>query len=361
MLSHWTGTLGGAELQVRYLMDYCRKNTDHELSMICRHTKLSEEDGVPIYRSSSIWPLGRYFKAADYFSIRKLLRRIEPDVIYTRVSSPYVGFAAQYCRAHGKKLVYHIAHIDDVTPMSLQSIRRIPKKMERPLFEYGLRSANIIIAQANYQVKLLQQHYDRTVSDVIPNFHPAPDRVSKSGHGRTVVWVANIKPAKRPELFVKLAERCANLKRTKFIMVGALQDRRYETLLDDASKIPNLEFLGQRSVEEVNDLLEQASLFVNTSRVSGEGFPNTFIQAWLRATPVVSLEVNPDGLLDSSRFGICAQGSLDRLVETTAGLLGDSEHLRQLGERSRETAIADYSLDNCARIVDLIQETPPLC
>jgi glycosyltransferase involved in cell wall biosynthesis len=354
MVSHWTGTLGGAEVQVRYLMEYLQENTEHELSMICRHTNVTKESGAPIYRASSLWPFGRYFIAADFLSVRRLLSKIQPDVVYTRVGSPYVGIAARYCKTHRKKLIYHIAHIDDVTPMRIRSLRRLPKRIERPIFEYGMRRADIVIAQAKYQAELLQKHFNRTAAAVIPNFHPTPTTISKSDTSLSVVWVANLKPAKQPEVFVRLAQRCAHLKRVKFVMVGAVQDRLYQGFAEKFGDVSNLEIVGPRSLEDVNKLLGLAHLFVNTSRLSGEGFPNTFIQAWLRATPVASLEVNPDKLLTSVCCGICAQGSLDKLVEITHELLEDRDRLRELGEQSRKFAESRYSLNNCAKISSLI-------
>jgi glycosyltransferase involved in cell wall biosynthesis len=322
--------------------------------MICRHAEVLEENGVPIHRTWGVWPFSRYFKAADYFSVQKLLRKIDPDVVYCRVNSPYVGFAANYCHAYAKKLIYHIAHIDDLTPMRVRSLRRLPRRIERPIFDYGLRRADIVIAQADYQAELLQTYYHRKATDVIPNFHPVPTEVRKSENSQTVLWVANLKPAKQPELFVKLAERCAHLDRTKFIMVGAIQDSRYNTMVEEWRNIPNLTIVGPRSLEEVNILLEQAHLFVNSSRRSGEGFPNTFIQAWLRSTPVVSLEVNPDSLLDSLCCGICANGSFDSLVNITLDLLNYPDRLTRLGEQSLRFAESKYSLNNCARILSLI-------
>ncbi len=57
-------------------------------------------------------------------------------------------------------------------------------------------------------------------------------------------------------------------------------------------------FCGAISQQEVNAELANAHVLVNTSLY--EGFPNTFIQAWMRRTVVVSLNVNPDGIFDET-------------------------------------------------------------
>ena len=46
-------------------------------------------------------------------------------------------------------------------------------------------------------------------------------------------------------------------------------------------------------------------VFVNSST---EGFANAFVRAARAGTPVLSLEVNPDGILQGSDFGACADG-----------------------------------------------------
>jgi glycosyltransferase involved in cell wall biosynthesis len=74
---------------------------------------------------------------------------------------------------------------------------------------------------------------------------------------------------------------------------------------------PNLEYLGEKSQDEVNELLARAHIYVNTSLF--EGFANTFIQAWMRDVAVVSLHVNPDGVFDREGVGIHA-GSEDELM-----------------------------------------------
>lgn len=218
MLAHWTGTLGGAETQVRYIMNHLHQNTNHDLSMVCRHTGCTSENGMPIYTTKPIKPLHRYFKSADYFSVRRLLEFIQPDVIYTRVSSPFVAFAADYCRTHSRQLIYHIAHIEDVVPASFSTLRTIPKLLERPLYEWGLRNANTIIAQARYQQELLKRHYGLDCAAIIPNVHPVPESQLSSSGVKTVIWVGSLKSVKRPHLFIELAKRLSEMTELEFVM-----------------------------------------------------------------------------------------------------------------------------------------------
>ena len=355
MLSHWSGNLGGAEVQVRYLMDYIQENTPHDLSYVCRHSSMSEDCGVTIHRVDPVRPLSRWLKSVDYWAVRRALERLAPDVVYTRVSSPYVGFAADYCRRHRRRHVHHLARIDDVTRVAPARWRRRLTGLERPIYEYGLRRAHAVVAQARYHEQLLLENYGLRAAAVIPNFHPVPDDVAKTAHPLRVLWVANLKADKRPELFIDLAEACADLPDVEFILVGALQDPGYHDVAQRIATRPNVRYLGHLPLREVNSLMERSHVFVNTSRPSGEGFPNTFIQAWMRRVPVVSLEVDPDGLLDRGDIGTCANGSVTRLRDQVRDLIQNRVRAEELGRRARTFAIRTYGMPNCRRVVDLLE------
>ena len=66
----------------------------------------------------------------------------------------------------------------------------------------------------------------------------------------------------------------------------------------------NLQYLGEVSQDEVNRRLREGHILVNTSRY--EGFSNTFVQAWMRRVPVVSLTVDPDNILVRENIGFCS-------------------------------------------------------
>jgi glycosyltransferase involved in cell wall biosynthesis len=87
--------------------------------------------------------------------------------------------------------------------------------------------------------------------------------------------------------------------------------------------MPNVQFLGFVPFADTEDLFRHARVFVNSS--TAEGFPNTFVQAARVGTPVLSLEVNPDGILQSAGFGACADGDPAVLARQLDRLLDDSQ------------------------------------
>ena len=66
------------------------------------------------------------------------------------------------------------------------------------------------------------------------------------------------------------------------------------------AKSANLTFHGKVPYLEIGRLFDRARLVANTSEV--EGFPNTFLQAWVRGVPVVTL-FDPDHLVTRESLG----------------------------------------------------------
>lgn len=101
---------------------------------------------------------------------------------------------------------------------------------------------------------------------------------------------------------------------------------------------------GPLSSGDVEKMIEAAWIFVNTS-LPVEGFPNTFVQSWLRETPVVSLHVDPGGVLKKERIG-CLSGNFNQLVEDVRALLDHQEERLSMGKRARNYAERVHGLMN---------------
>ena len=118
----------------------------------------------------------------------------------------------------------------------------------------------------------------------------------------------------------------------------------------------NIEWLGQRSREETNRLLEPAWIQVFPS-ITPEGSPLVVLEAMMRGTVVMSFNF---GVLEGLRSpGIQFVKPLDfaDLATTLINLLADPERLETLGNQARKYALAELSLERYVdRFIDLYQQ-----
>jgi glycosyltransferase involved in cell wall biosynthesis len=234
----------------------------------------------------------------------------------------------------------------------------VRRRLEKCSVEYAIRRADRIVVQTQDQDKLLAQHYGRKADAVIPNFHPEAAEIPDKSGPPTVVWIANLKLWKRPDAFVRLAQALRDLDGVQFIMLGeapsgATAASWSVTLMQSIAATPNLTFLGQRPAAEVNQYLARATLFVNTS--VHEGFPNTFVQAWLRDAVVVSLSVNPDQVLDANGIGVHARTE-EGLAKAVRGLLMDPAARAEYAQRARAYARSTHSIRNIGKLTEMIDD-----
>ena len=356
--AHWHYSMGGAEYQVKLLVDQLYESTGAEIGYFA--TRVSEQRDFDSHRVIEVGKNDgrrKYGHFWDFFNLQSALRKFAPDVIYQRVSCAYAGIAGRYARRFGVPMITHISSENDCQPAApiLKSLRRPHAILESRLAKSGIRDAAVLVAQTEDQRQLLKDNFARDAV-LVRNFHPTPVRSEKTMDTLTVAWVANIKPLKRPELFLDIAEQLSDSPMIRFVMAG----QPYPVAEHQASierrinALDNVTYLGPISQEAVNALLNDAHLLVNTSIF--EGFSNVFIQSWQRGTPVLTLGVNPDGLLNDSSLGNECQ-STESAVAYIRSLLADSARLLSMGKYAREFADDAFSMDNASRLAGLIEST----
>lgn len=354
MGSHWAAVMGGAQYQVKCIVEELLQKTNFRIIYLARSVSSTyKPKGYQIIKIADNSGIRKYGYLFDAFRLRRILKKIKPDVIYQRGLKSYTGVLAHYAKRNRCKFIFHIAHDYDVKPDKSISIHSLLQPIEKAVGEFGIRNANCIIAQTNQQNKCLMENYGRNDAIIIQNFHPMPtEKIEKSDKSLKVVWVANFKPMKRPELFVRLANDLSDLQDVEFIMVGRRgSDNLYKSLHEQISNIKNIKYLGEKTLDDVNLILAESHLFVNTS--IAEGFPNTFIQAWMRKVPVISVSVNADGALDDNAIGIC--GRTYEGMRDAVKLLIEKKDLREkLGDAAQLYAKKHYSMENVEKLVSLM-------
>lgn len=357
--THWSETMGGSEYQAMCLIDKLVSNEQFEIYYLTRrYEPRFYPDGYRIIKIADANGIRRYGFFFDVFRLLKLLHQIQPDVIYQRVGCAYTGIAAYYARRNNCKMVWHIASENDVLPFQEQiSLRSIMRCIDKKILEYGIRFSQYIIAQTNQQAEYLKKHYGRTPTAVIYNFHPMPRENIKKVDPIKIVWISNFKPLKQPECFIRLARDLRDLgEKAECIMIGAPAHWAFNwqtSLENEIDEIDNLVYLGSRPLEEVNSILAKADVFVNTSLY--EGFPNTFIQAWMRKVPVVSLHVNPDQVFERHNVGFFS-GMYEKMLKRVVELIRNPALRDVMGERAQAYAFEKHCEKNIAGLVEILKK-----
>jgi glycosyltransferase involved in cell wall biosynthesis len=346
--------MGGSEYQVQVLMEHLTRRPDLDIHFVTNRVGAGfEPHGYELRVLSREFGIRRYGLFFDAVPLYRILRRLAPDVIYQVIGSAHTGIAAFYARRHGCRLIWRVT--DEM------SLRRAPiewwrphHRLERLILEYGIRNATTIVAQTETQRRLLAESFGRADAVVVRNFHPRPrEEMRKGAAKKRILWIANLKRIKNPEAFIRLAARFRDRSDVEFTVLGAPADHPdwVQTVEEQMRRCENLRYAGPVSPEEVNAQLAAAHLLVNTSDT--EGFSNTFIQAWMREVPVVSLAVDPDGVFSSSSPSLLA-GSEERLYELVELLLGNEALRGRLAAECRAAAAERYTEANAERLVEII-------
>ena len=77
----------------------------------------------------------------------------------------------------------------------------------------------------------------------------------------------------------------------------------YNRLKERAFRLKNMRFINAVPHKDMRSIFAEAKFLVNTSDF--EGFPNTFIEAALENTPVISMKVDPNKMFSCHGAGIC--------------------------------------------------------
>jgi glycosyltransferase involved in cell wall biosynthesis len=145
-------------------------------------------------------------------------------------------------------------------------------------------------------------------------------------------------------VFLRLAKETTS---ADFVMVGGEDEESpelYDRVQREAAKIKNLRFEGYVPYEEVDGYFAVTDLFINTS--TDEGFPNTFLQSLACGTPVLSLKVNPDGLLSKHDIGFHAEGDEAALQERLQELVSNPGQRANLAVQANEVFLDKYNIES---------------
>ena len=309
--------LGGAEVQHAQLAAALVR-LGHEVRLVV--ADFGQRDGavyegvttLKAFRESAGLP-GLRFIHPQWTGLWSAIARADADVYYYSCAGMILGMLALYCGRHDRRLVFRVASDVDCDPDKVE----IRRRRDRWLYQYGLKRTDAVLVQTVNQQQALLKNYGLPSTVVGMLVAPPSRSAAAAAKDIDVLWVANLRQIKRPDRLVAIARAIPG---TRFHMAGAMvpgEEELYKRIEAEARELPNLTFHGAVPYMDVGKLFDRARVFANTSEL--EGFPNTYLQAWVRGIPVVTT-FDPDGLVKSAGLG-SSHTSVPEMIEGLEELL----------------------------------------
>jgi glycosyltransferase involved in cell wall biosynthesis len=281
------------------------------------------------------------------------LSTADADVYYQSPAGVNTGFTAWFTQMMGRQFIFRVASDSDCE----KEHPRIRFLRDRMLFDYGLKRAHVVAAQTLHQARMLRENHGIEAPVVnmmveVPPRTPRDSAAGTPGKDIDVLWLSNLRALKRPELALELARQLPDV---KFTLAGGPMpggQTYYDDVAAAAARLPNVTMLGAVRYADTGPLIDRAKIFLNTSSI--EGFPNTFLQSWIRGVPVVSF-FDPDGLVNRLQLGRIAT-TLDDMREGLRGLIDVPVYRENIGRRAREYALREFTSGVASRYLDLADD-----
>jgi len=318
-------------------------------------------DGITIIKSFKPFVGNRKLRfIPDMFKVYKAMKIADADVYNQRSTSFYTGQLAIFASLLGKKFTFSVG-IDYNCERDCGG--RLAKPMCR-LYRYGIEKADAVIAQTEKQREMLRENFGID-SVLIRNgvYIPRgvePERYSlemKGGDGNkdtlNFLWVGSIRRRKRPELFVELARE---VKDARFTMIGGEGDDRefYIEVVEKARKTPNLSFIGFVPPDKIHEYYRNSYAYINTSYL--EGFPNTYLHSWVYGVPTITIEIDPDGIIEGNGIGIVC-GSFENLVKEVRNICSNVKIRDEMSDRAFRYVRENHRIEDRAQdYMDLFEK-----
>lgn len=272
-------------------------------------------------------------------SIWKSLKEADSDIYFHY--GDFMGLTSIFTFLNGKKSLYRIGSDYFVNKKVVNKKNREFSSSKFSLRSIGnwidIKFADDICVQTEYQYKLLKENYGKK-GVIIKNHINLKNSDSKNQKKFIALWVGSIADVKQPHLFLKLAK---SLPQITFWMIGGHTGELDKKFIEYSKKLENFHFFGAIPPSEIDQYFKNASVLINTSIF--EGFPNSFIQAWMYDAPVISLNVDPDGIIKQKKMGFNSK-TYENLKIDLKNLMENEDLRIEMGNNGRNYVVNEHDI-----------------
>ena len=255
----------------------------------------SVNEGIPVLR----W-LYKRFPA-----IHNAVREYNPDFLIQECAGFETGLMAFIGKKMNIPFIYRVANDMDTDERYKERL----SKYQQVAYKFGLKHADAIMCQNNYQYERLKMKYPVKKITIIHNpyfYEGELSAIKNQTERKYIAWLGIFQYQKN---LTALLEIVRSLGEIEFWIAGKAGNR-----LDDDTKAAlsslrncnNVKFVGYLKRTEIMSFLSNAYALLNTSHY--EGFSNTFLESFLAGTPVITTDkVDPDSIVYNNNLGLTAR------------------------------------------------------
>lgn len=340
---------GGSELRALRFLRALAASGRYDLSLIAfdhalPHPKLIDSIAIirdPVYAPPAGGRLARMLFRAGSPTESAAWERADAEVYVMFGVGEYSAKLARWARAEGRKTVLCAGSDSDFSSeYRPDASGRNPYGSRFNLCHEAVVAPDTVIVQTQTQRRLLRTRFARDAHVVANPIELREDDLpgvpdASAGYA---LWVGKADRIKRPEVMFDVARTCPEIAFKMVVNRTGASDQ-------PEAAPPNVEIVTHVSRAGLDRLFEGAFCLVNTSIF--EGFPNTFLEAGRHRVPVVSLNVDPDGIIAGGGLGVIANGDVGALADGIRAFHADRAGARAAGARFREYVCANHAAPAC--------------
>lgn len=306
---------------------------------------------IESYRNGSKWEkLAKALKGYLLFFREMILNK--PDIVHIHSSfgpsfyrkMPFIYMAC----FRGVPVINHIHGAEFETFYLKASDRK--KRRIRKVYE----KCTMLIALSEEWKRNLESVVSLEKITVIENYCKIPD-LSGTEKKKQILFLGEIGKRKGcydiPEIYGRVLEKGERL---PLIMAGDGELAEVKKLFEDRDLLKDISFPGWVRGADKDKCLKESGIFLFPSYY--EGMPMAVLEAMAYGMAIVTTRVGgiPHLLEDGVSGYLCEPGDIEGLSKRLLELSKDGDKRRKMGERARQKAIEEYSMEShMKKLMDL--------
>lgn len=340
-IGYYPDFIGGAEIQSKYLADNLKSKIPIIYISIghCKDEILID-DNIKIYKLKKPPFFDFIFLYYHTFKkVKKILKKEKPSILYQRIFNNYCFFLSFFLKTNKIKYKLHIS--DEYSIIFKKDFKSFIRKL---IFHFLVKNNCFFITQTSIQSNILKSMNVKKYIQ-FPNVHPKPNILYDSNKNE-IIWIGKFNDHKQVDIFISIANSLINHHNYSFTIISKTYNNSYsKSIIEKIKTSKNITLISNMCNEDVNDYINRhAYLLVNTSK--SEGFSNTFIQAWMRGIPVISLNSDPDNVITKYNLGVFCNNNTNLLIESIKYFMTKKEYHSKIKNNCIIFSNKNYSIES---------------